>query len=154
MKDERIVVSVPGVRSKFAEWIGTRGGVQVWNNINLSNPDAGKQFTPALQDVEVPEAHGGVNRVPYPSPNWSVARGAVVTSLDAFRFVARMIEVKRFRVGIRMGRQGLSMKCTDAASRRIHRECDRAEEKYGTSYYRFDYETQEAVIEIPEWEAR
>jgi hypothetical protein len=56
-------------------------------------------------------------------------------------------EVKRFRVGIRMGSQGLRVKVTDGGSRRIRREVAKAG---AGATYTFDYMTQEAVILVPE----
>jgi hypothetical protein len=148
MPDRIYSVMVPGCREKFETWIKERGGVQVWDNVNLSDPGRGPAFTPALQVVEVPEANGGINSIPYDSPSWRYARGEVVQDIKRFKFIKSFKEVKRFRVAIRMGGQGLSMKCTDASSRRIHKALD----QYPGAVYRFDYEWQEAVIELPEWE--
>jgi hypothetical protein len=136
-------VTVPGVREKFETWIRDRGGVQVWENLNLSNPGAGRQFTPA----EMIGLGEDGKPTPSPAPHWSVGRGEVVTSIDRFRFVASWAEVKRFRVAIRRGAQGFTLKCTDASSAKIHK----ALEKYPGSTYRFDYDHQEAVIEVPTW---
>ena len=55
-------------------------------------------------------------------------------------------EVKRFRVAIKTGSQGLILKCSDAASRRIRRECQKAGDD---SWHEFDYGTQEAIIFVP-----
>ena len=137
--EERIKVFIPGVKEKMIGWIENRGGVQVWDNINLSDPGAGQIFTPALTE----------DGKEYPKPKWTHKRGEVVTEISRFRFVKKMVEVKRFYVAIRMGSQGLSMKCTDGATRKIRRACAKAGPD---ASYRFDYGTQEAVIEIPEWE--
>uniref|UniRef100_A0A6M3LN24 Uncharacterized protein n=1 Tax=viral metagenome TaxID=1070528 RepID=A0A6M3LN24_9ZZZZ len=139
MEKEKIIhVGVPGVRDKFLDWIKNRGGVQVWNNLNLSNPDAGQQFTPAITDgLETGK------------PHWSVGRGEVIMDISRFRFVKAWKEVKRFRVGVRMGSQGFTMKVTDGGTRRIRAACD----KYPGCSYHFDYATQEVIIEVPEFEA-
>ena len=34
----KIFVGVVGARPKFEDWIANRGGVQVWDNVNLSTP--------------------------------------------------------------------------------------------------------------------
>jgi hypothetical protein len=136
-EEKKIQIGVPGARKKFETWIRDRGGVQVWNNLNFSNPDAGQQFTPAL-----------TAGIPTGKPHWSVGRGEVITDINRFQFVKSWKEVKRFRVGVRMGRQGLSLKVTDGGTRRIRAACD----KYPGSSYRFDYMTQEAIIEVPEFE--
>ena len=136
---KKIEVLTPGVRAKFEDWIKTRGGVAVWKNADLSNCGAGDVFTPAKT------AMGAV----YDKPHWSWALDRVVTELTEFRFVREMREVKRFHVALRMGSQGLKVKCTDASSARIRKACDKAGPD---NTYRFDYETQEAVIEVPVWE--
>lgn len=142
-KPERLEVTVPGVKEKFTEWISKRGGVTVWRNVDLSRAGAGNQFTPA-KTVEGQD---------YPAPHWSVARQEVITDLGRFRFVREMREVKRFRVAVRMGAQGLALKCTDASTRKIRAACSRAQEQYGVApCYHFAYETQEAVIEVPVFE--
>jgi hypothetical protein len=138
---DKIIVNVPGVRDKFQTWINNRGGVQVWKNINLSNPDAGNTFTPALKIRE------GEETIPYPQPHWSMERGEVITDINRFKFVKAFKEVKRFHVAIRVSGNGLTLKCTDASTRRIRAACD----KFPGSVYRFDYDTQECVIEIPEY---
>jgi len=56
-------------------------------------------------------------------------------------------EVRRFRVGVRAGRQGLSLKVTDGGSRKIKAAVEKAGEG---AYYVFDYYNQEAVILAPE----
>ena len=137
----KIRVLAPGAREKFEDWIATRGGVQIWNNGNLSDPGAGPIFTPALQKVE----H---QRVPTEKPRWSHERGEVVTDINRFEFVKAWKEIKRFHVAIRMGSQGTMLKLTDGSSARVRK----FEESHPGAYYRFDYETQECVFEIPEME--
>lgn len=135
----RIKVSAPGARTQFEEWIAERGGIQVWFNVNLSDPGAGNIFTPALT---------ADTKVPYPAPASTVARGEVITDLSRFQFVKEWVEVKRFHVALRRSTNGLMLKCTDGSTNRINS----ALEKFPGSAYRFDYETQEAVIETPIYE--
>jgi hypothetical protein len=135
---KKIDVLALGAREKFLDWIKNRGGVQVWRNLNLSNPDAGNQYTPYLN----------ITRDVQDAPHWSVGRGELITDITRFRFVKGFKEVKRFHVGVRMGGNGLSVKVTDGGSRRIRAALD----KYPGSVYHFDYEYQDAVIEVPEWE--
>lgn len=144
----KIRVLVPGAREKFESWIATRGGVQVWNNVNLSDPGAGQVFTPALEEVKVPEENGGINMVPYHKPRWTHERGEVVTDINRFEFVKAWKEIKRFRVALRMGSQGTMIKLTDGSSAKVRK----FEESHPGAYYRFDYETQECVFEMPEME--
>ncbi len=122
--------------------------MQIWNNGNLSDPGAGPIFTPALEEVKVPEENGGINMVPYHKPRWSHERGEVVTDINRFEFVKAWKEIKRFHVAIRMGSQGMSFKLTDASSRRVWKVAD----QNPGARYRFDYNTQECVFEMPEME--
>jgi len=158
---KKIDVMVPGSRGKFELWIKERGGVQVWHNLNLSNPGAGNQFTPATMVITKDELKdypglGIGSPVMYPKPHWSVGAGEVVTDIARFRFVKSFKELKRIRVALRRGAQGLIFKLTDGSQRKVDRALDKAREKYGEAYYRkdgglFDYE-RFIVIEVPEWE--
>jgi hypothetical protein len=144
--DKPIEVTVPGVRAKFEDWIKTRGGILVWENVNLSNPGAGPMFTP------VRDAEGKTNCKNSP-PHWTHRYHETCTKIKDFKFVKEMCEVNRFRVAVRMRSQGLMVKLTDASTKKLHKALDKAKEKTGQdASYRFDYDTQEAVIEVPLWE--
>lgn len=144
--DKPIEVTVPGVRAKFEDWIKTRGGILVWENVNLSNPGAGAMFTP------VRDAEGKTNCKNSP-PHWTHRYHETCTKIKDFKFVKEMCEVNRFRVAVRMGSQGLMVKLTDASTKKLHKALDKAKEKTGQdASYRFDYSTQEAIIEVPLWE--
>jgi hypothetical protein len=126
---------------RIREWIRARGGVLVWKS-----SDGGREFvTPAVgPDGKRPDR-----------PHWSVGSSpdTLITSEEQVRvFVTR--EVKRFRVGLKRGR-GLQIVLTNASQARLTKALDAAGPN---SCYRFDYETQEAVIydsthEVPlsEW---
>ena len=133
----KIRVLAPGAREKFEDWIAARGGVQIWNNVNLSDPGAGPIFTPAMTGDH-----------PTEKPRWSHERGEVVTDINRFEFVKAWKEIKRFHVAIRMGSQGTMLKLTDASSAKVRK----FEDSHPGAYYRFDYETQECVFEMPETE--
>lgn len=135
-------VHVEGVSEKFAEWIKTRGGVAVWENLNLSNPGAGLMFTPANDK----------DGKPIGKPHWSVGLLEVCKSLEDFKFIKEMKEIKRFRVAIRRGSEGLMLKLTDHSTDKLHKALDKIKDETGEeACYRFDYDTQEAVIELPVW---
>ncbi len=155
-------VMVPGVRAKFELWIKERGGVQVWRNLNLSDPGAGNQFTPATMVIETKLQEAGYlakkigDTVPYPTPHWSVGRGEIITDINRFRFAKGYKELKRFRVAVCRG-DGLMFHLTDGSQRKLDRYLDRAREKYGDDVcYRKDGGLfdpgREIVIELPEWE--
>jgi hypothetical protein len=130
-------VCIPDNALKFADWISNRGGVAIWQSANLSNPGA-SWSTPALTP----------NGLPTAKPTWQAEDkpSRIITSPDDI-LVSIDKEVKRFRVAIRHGSQGFSSECTDASSRKIKQALSKAG---NGSYHLFDYETQEAVIMIPE----
>ena len=135
-------VFVPGVRETFEDWIANRGGVAVWENRNLSNPGAGLSYTPALSEAGNPS-------IP---PHWSRCLLEVCKSIKDFRFVSAFKEVRRLPVSLRWGSQGFMLKLTDASTKKLRRALDKVGEETGQeACYRFDYDTQEAVIEVPVW---
>ena len=143
---ERHTVS-PENAQAFKEWIATRGGVAVWRSINLSNPGA-SWSTPAMT----------TDGKPTPKPTWQAANEPerIVTREEDIDVIVAE-EVKRFHVAVRQG-SGLQLKCTDASSKRIWKEVEKAGEG---AFYLFDYLCQEAVIMAPmrtvplnEWDER
>ena len=135
-KDQPITVE-PQNAHRFAEWIRERGGVAWWKSANLANP--GKSWsTPAITDGK-----------PTLKPTWEAQSQPhrIITSTDDIEVVVYE-EVKRFRVGIRPASNNpFVIKCTDGATRRIHRALAKAGDG---AVYHFDYDTQEAVISRPE----
>jgi len=131
MGDFSLIVSAENARTVAGWFLGIPPGVMVWDSVNLSHPGA-QWLTPL-----------GVGK-----PTWQVGDepSLVITNPDDVGVVV-MEEVKRFRVGIRMGTQGLSMKVTDGGTRRIRAAVEKAGEG---ATYTFDYETQEAVILAPQ----
>ncbi len=115
---------------KISEWLDKRGGLLIWRSVNLSNP-GGSWLTPYLDE------DGKV----YTKPNWQCdsAPEQHITSVDDVAVYTDK-EVKRFHVATRMGGSGLSVKVTDAGTRRIRAEVAKAAEKYGKeAWYVFDY---------------
>ena len=127
----------PEDAARFKTWLETRGGIAVWPSINLSNPDA-SWSTPALNE----------DGTPMTKPTWQAANEPerIITDIADVEVVIDK-EVKRFRVGIRTGSQGMMLKVTDGGSRRIRAAVEKAGKG---AYYIFDYGTQEAVILAPE----
>lgn len=132
LKEARYDITVEGAKTMIQEWINSGRGVQVWKSANLSTPGAAT-FTP-----------GDASK-----PRYDVVPVDLVTSINKFRFVKELKEVKRFHVGIRRGAQGFSLKVTDGGSRRINRELLKLGPE---AAYHFDYETQEVVLSLPVWE--
>lgn len=105
------------IAPKIIDWMKTRGGVEVWKSLDLATP--GKELmTPLLTEEGTPREG---------KPHWSVGEEPtkVITKLEDLEVVVTR-EVKRFRVGLKRARGGTMFKCTDAASARIRRECEKA----------------------------
>jgi hypothetical protein len=118
------------------QWFQERGGIAVWRSIDICT--AGQTWTTPLHDAE-----GNPTR----KQDWRMEESPSLVITDPAKVVVDVPrELKRFRVAVRVGSQGLTLKCSDAASRRICRECVKAGED---SWYEFDYGTQEAVIFVP-----
>ena len=124
----------PQDAARIREWIATRGGILIWKSLNLSNP-TGSWTTPAL------DSEGR----PYGKPTWQAANvpSRHITSMDEVEVVEPKL-VKRFHVGVR--RADLSLKVTDAGSRRIRAAVEKAGDG---AYYEFDYGQQDALIYVP-----
>lgn len=127
----------PEVALKIDEWLRTRGGIAVWESIDLSDPGFGLT-TPALSKD---------SGEPTLKPSWKVANNpARVITNAADILVSTDVEVARFYVAVRISGNGLSMKCTDGATRRIRAALAKAGEG---AYNSFDYSQQQAVIYKP-----
>ena len=122
---------------KVREWIRDRGGAQVFQSINMS--DLGRRMLSPVRDKD-----GKLNG----KPCWSMAdKPERILIREDECEVCFDREVKRFRVGIRWGAQGLTLKVTDAGTNKIRAAVEKAG---GGAYYEFDYSTQEAIIMAPE----
>lgn len=127
----------PENAAKFKEWILSRGGVAVWRSADLSDPGL-SMSSPALNRDGTPTA----------KPHWKLENTPhrVITDPADIDVVTDR-EVKRFHIGVRPGSQGLSLKVTGGGTRKIRA----AVEKAGRgARYEFDYDTQEAVILVPD----
>jgi len=127
----------PENAAMMLRWIAERGGVAVWESVNLSNPGA-SWSTPALADDGLPALR----------PSWEADNkpARIVTDASEIEVVTRL-EVKRFRVAVRRGSQGLMLELTDGAARKVEAAIAEAGED---ANYRFDYGTQEAVVTVPD----
>lgn len=137
---KRYDINTVGVRSKFEKWIAERGGVLVWESADFGTLGR-KMFTPSVTE-------DGKRGVEF-KPHWSMVYAETATDISRFRFQKSAKEVKRFKVGARVGSQGMTLKVTDGGTRKIRAACAKAGPD---SFYEFDYETQEAVVYVPEWE--
>ena len=119
------------------DWIKNRGGIVKWASCDMS--DLNKSWTTPYRDEK--------GEIRTEAPHWKAPRPSHHITDPADVCVAVDKEVKRFRVGIRRSSNGMSMKVTDAGTRRIRE----AVAKAGVgAYYRFDYEFQNVVIMAPE----
>jgi hypothetical protein len=129
MNDFSLIIDADNAKTLAGWFLSMNPGVQVWTSVNLSNP--GAQWLTPLGEGK---------------PTWQAGNEPQVIKDPAQVGVVVMEEVKRFRVGVRMGSQGLSMKVTDGGTRRIRSAVAKAGDG---ATYTFDYETQEAVILAP-----
>lgn len=128
--------------AKEADWIKNRGGVAVWE-IQLigGGPNNTRAYSTPAQKLD---------GSPMDKPHWSVGNkpNYIVTDPAEISVVVPR-EVKRFCVSIRRGKQGMTFKCSDVSSRKIRERVSKAGEG---AWYEFDYNTQEAVILVPDQE--
>ena len=119
------------------DWIQNRGGIQIWESVDLSMP--GHSLTVPLTDP-----NGVVNDKP---PDWRHQQaGRIITSPDDVE-VCIDKEVKRFHVGTQRADM-LRWEVTSAGSKRIRQEVEKAGKG---AYHVFDYgDYKNAVIMAPE----
>jgi hypothetical protein len=139
-------VTSPSNAEVFNTWINERGGVAVWQSIDLSDPGYSVS-TPAL----TPDG------TPTPKPHWKVGTIPAVVYTDPSQIgIIEYKEYARFHVAYRRSSNGLSYKLTDASTRNLRRRLSAAEKKVPDASlaawvtYTFDYRSQEAVILVPE----
>lgn len=124
---------------KIWGWMKTRGGLAIWRSVDLS--DLGRSVTTPYNDAEG-------HRTPKPHWKYDDHPERIITD-PAEVVVETYKEARRFRVAVRMGRQGMCLKLTDASSEKVRKAVAKAGE---TATYEFDYTTQEAVILVPDTE--
>jgi hypothetical protein len=130
-------VTTPENAERIADWLRNRGGIVLWQSIDFNR--AGQTLTTPATTAD---------GEPHPKPAYWVASAPIRAIVDpADVFISHDVEVKRFRVGLRTGSNGMQIKCTDGATRRIRAAIEKAG---GGAYHEFDYMTQEAVIYKPE----
>jgi len=117
---------------KIKSWFETRGGIAVWQGLNLGNI---RQVITPLHDEEGKR---------YTKPAWDMPNepSEIITDSSQVQ-VGIDKEVRRFRVAVLRSSNGLAFKCTDASSAKVRAAVEKAGEN---AYHKFDYETQEAVI--------
>ena len=121
---EKIRVSVEDA-PKIALWLEKRGGVAVWQRVNLSN--LGSVFCPVNQE----------NGEPSQKPSWEYAdkpERIVMDPCDVIVYVP--VVAARMHVAIRKSSNNFMLKLTDASSRRVRAMLEKLGEK---SSYHFDY---------------
>jgi hypothetical protein len=124
MDDKTIRVSAENA-PKISLWLKKRGGVAVWQRINLLN--LGSALVPARTE----------NGEPSQKPSWQYANAPeriVTDPADVVVFVP--IEACRMHVVVRRSTNGLMLKLTDASSARVRAMLEKLGEK---SSYHFDY---------------
>ena len=134
-RETKVYEVYPREVTTMREWLLHRGGLAIWECLDLS--DAGKTWTtPALSK----------DGKPTEKPHW--AAGAVIATVtDPGQVVVTTPkEVKRFHVAVRMGANGLKIKLTDASGRKVRAACEKAGPE---AWHEFDYDNQDAIIFVP-----
>ena len=121
------------------KWLLLRGGISIWQCVDLSDPSK-TWMTPTLL----------VDR-PYPKPSWQSAETPFRHITDPDEVLIDIPkEVKRFHVGVETS-GGYRYNVTAGGSRKIHAAVAKAIEQHGdVAWYEFDYMSQEAVILVPD----
>jgi hypothetical protein len=121
---------------KAWEWLQSRKGIAIWKSVNLSNP-GGSWSTPAT--IRRGDCEGNVDDddeiIAYPKPTWEAEDTPTIITDPAEVGVFTCALYKAFRVGLRMG-DGLSLRLTDGAQRKVDRYLAECKEKHGDSFYR------------------
>jgi hypothetical protein len=128
---------IPENAPRIWEWLN-RGGIAVWSSADLSDP-TWSVTTPRFDK----------DGAPVTKPHWKAQEEPRYIALaDDQVLVARPRELKRFHVAVRRGAQGMSVKLTDGATRRVRREVEKAAKQYKDAWFEFDYLTQDCVIVV------
>ena len=125
----RLIVSDMNA-AQLIPWIQD-GGIRVWHSIDLGNLEQ-QWITPAEAEEK---------------PHWracSLEDTDVITDPNEIAVVV-LEEVERFGVNLRVSGNGLSLKLTDDSNDYLNERLE-AEERTKWASYRFDYDTQEALI--------
>jgi hypothetical protein len=133
-RETKVYEVYPREVTTMREWLTNRGGLAIWECLDLNNP--GKTWTtPALSK----------DGKPTEKPHWAAGK-VIATVTDLGQVVVTVPkEVKRFHVATRMGANGLKIKLTDASGRKVRA----AEAKYPEAWHEFDYDNQDAIIFVP-----
>lgn len=118
-------------------WLREGRGLAVWRSINFANLGA-SWTTPARDEDGKPKT----------KPSWQAAdtpERVIEDIAEVFVTIPRL--VRKFRVGIRRGAQGMCLKVTDKGSRKIRAAVEKAGDD---AWHEFDYDTQEALIFAPD----
>ncbi len=110
---------------RVLDWIKNRGGVQVWRSVDLSDPGA-SSITPAR------DADGNPTRCPH----WKFAKAPITITDPAQVGVYTEVLYKAFPVALRRGSNGLTLKLTDAAQRKVDKATAQCKEKHGNAHIR------------------
>jgi len=128
---------------KIFGWIETRGGIALWGSVDLSCPS--QTWTcPFLDEIGQPKQ----------KQSWQMADTPYRIITDHAEVEVHVPkEVRRFRVGVQRG-SGFSTTLTDGGTRKVQSAVEKANLQYCNeephAFYEFDYDTQEAVIFVPD----
>ena len=105
---------------RIADWLANRGGVAIWQSLDLSNASA-RTFTPA--DA--------------PRPSWRYADKPVEIVTQAGDIGVYQEKLyKAFPVSLRRSSNGLTLKLTDNSQRKLNKHMNDCREKHGDAFWK------------------
>lgn len=121
-------VVAPQNAELIRSWLLTRGGIAVWSSLDMSDP--GKTWTTPLLK-EDGSASG--------KPHWAASTEPVRVITSPSDVVVEVgQEVKRVKIALRRGANGMKIKLTDASTKKVYAAIDKAKAKAGAAWYEFD----------------
>ena len=134
MNTDRLLCS-PENAQRFYNWLQTRGGIAVWESVNLSNP--GASWSAPVNDAD---------GKPKGKPTWEAGDAPTRIVTDAAEIAVQVDKVVRV-IPIFVRRKGMHIVLTDACTRKVR---DAVAKAGPGAYYLLD--SYEARIMAPDGE--
>lgn len=111
---------------RIADWLANRGGVAIWESLDLSDAGA-RTFTPALT----------IDGIDTPRPSWRYADKPVEIVTQASDIGVYQEKLyKAFPVSLRRSSNGMMLKLTDNSQRKLDKHMQNCREKHGDAFWK------------------